>query len=211
MNRAPNTRGLRPSPLKQGKLAAALIAAQADLRPPSKNRSVSIRAGRENYDFEYASLDAVIEQSLRPVLPRHGLWFLQFMEAAETECWMVTQIIHASGETKDCPLLMPAMAQHPQEAGSLISYFKRYALCAAFGLSAEDDDDANIASRHEEATGGKPLRIGAEQVAELEALAADRGTDLIRFCRYLKVSALSDLPENQFERAKSVLRIRRAA
>lgn len=211
MSRSQIVPGARAVTLKTGRLAAALITAQADLRPPPKNRNVSVRAGRENYDFDYASLDAVIEHSLRPVLPRHGLWFLQYMQATGAECWMVTQIIHSSGETRDCPLLMPHMPDHPQEAGSLISYFKRYALCAAFGLAAEDDDDARLASGHGREKGARPVSISAGQVAELEALATERGTDLLRFCRYLKVPALADLPEDQFERAKSVLRIRRAA
>jgi hypothetical protein len=211
MSRRQSSLGARAQNFAAGRLAAALIAAQAELLPPPKNRSVSVRAGRENYDFDYASLDTIIEHSLRPVLPRYGLWFVQFMKASETERWMVTQIIHASGETKDCPLLMPPLADHPQEAGSLISYFKRYALCAAFGLTAENDDDGNIASRHEMQDVSKQARISAEQILELEALAADRGSDLRGFCRYLKVTDLSGLAENQFERAKAILRIRRAA
>ena len=39
----------------------------------------------------------------------------------------------------------------PQEVGSQITYFKRYALSALLGLSTEDDDDGAAAStRHSE-------------------------------------------------------------
>lgn len=122
-------------------LAAALVAAQFDLSAPAKNRTVKVKSEKGSYSFDYATLDGIVEHTLRPVLPKHGLWFAQLYADGQ----MVTRIIHESGETMDCGVPMPNLSPKPQEAGSLISYFKRYSLCQAFGLVAEEDDDGNIA------------------------------------------------------------------
>ncbi|NIJ09429.1 hypothetical protein FHS31_003061 [Sphingomonas vulcanisoli] len=175
---------------KGARLATSLIAAQLELRAPTKNRSVSVRSGRENYDFAYASLNSIIEQVLRPVLPAHGLWFLQYTQHGDGGHAMVTEIIHTSGEIRLCPVAMPDLPSNPHEAGSLISYFKRYALCAAFELVAEDDDDAQLFNQIHGL-------ITEQQVQELEALV-ESPAELERLCRYTKVASLDALPAARF-------------
>lgn len=121
-------------------LAAALVAAQTDLHAPTKNRTVNVPG---KYKFDYATLDEITERVLRPVLPTHGLWFVQGVKDGH----MITTIIHDSGEQMDAGSLpIPAFAGRPQEAGSIITYFKRYSLCAAFGLVADEDDDGTAAT-----------------------------------------------------------------
>lgn len=190
---------------KSSRLAAALIAAQLELRAPTKNRNVSVRAGRENYDFAYATLDSIVEQVLRPVLPGHGLWFLQYTQTDGDRCAMVTEILHSSGESRICPLLMPEMPSNPHDAGALVSYFRRYALCAAFGLVAEDDDESRLIGGE-----GDGL-LSAEQLTELESLAGGSQPEIERLCRYMKVGDLRSLPAAKFDRARAALKVRRAA
>jgi hypothetical protein len=118
---------------------------------------------------------------------------------------MVTELLHTSGESRAFPIAMPDLPSDPHEAGSLISYFKRYGLCAALGLVADDDDDVRLTAEQSDAV------ISPEQVRELEELAGGAQPELDRLCRYLKVNSLAALPSARFERAKSALQLRRAA
>jgi len=127
-------------------LYTALAAAQGAMPQPNKDREVTVAMRKAdgspggNYKFKYATLENCIS-TVRPHLAANGLGFVQFIAPGE----MVTRIFHSSGEFLDCAIPMPNLPNKPQEAGSLISYFKRYSLCTALGITADEDDDANIA------------------------------------------------------------------
>jgi hypothetical protein len=147
---------------KKMSLAASLVAAQSELHAPAKNRTVNVPG---KYKFDYATLDEITERVLRPVLPKHGLWFVQGVKDGH----MVTTILHEGGETFDAghlPMPTPANAR-PQEAGSLVTYYKRYSLCAAFGLVADEDDDGTAAS-------GETFQTSARKPANVNGKAAKR-------------------------------------
>lgn len=128
-------------PFAHPNLNSALVAAQGELNAPRKDREVTVKMkSGGTYKFSYATMAGMIELD-RPVLARHGLGFVQFVSDGE----MVTRIIHRGGEYMDCPLPMPNLPNAPQEAGSVITYFKRYSYAAAFGRVADEEDDANIA------------------------------------------------------------------
>ena len=173
--------------LNHANLNAALIAAQAELPAPRKDREVEVFSRRTNskYKFKYATMAGMMETD-KPVLARHGLGFVQFVSDGA----MVTRILHKSGEALDCPLPMPSLPDAPQEAGSLITYFKRYSYSAAFGRVADEEDDANIAegnsytpkasaARPSEgvsrpANGDAPFPLGpAKNKTELKAMGRD--------------------------------------
>lgn len=191
---------------KKATLAAALVAAQNELHAPTKNRTVKVRSDKGNYSFDYATLDSIVESLLRPVLPKHGLWFVQGFKEGQ----MVTTIVHESGDTMECGVPMPPMPPKPQEAGSLISYFKRYSLCAAFGLVAEEDDDGNVASgnAYEAANrngAARNAKIDDAQIALLQTLIAASGASADAFLDYMGVKRLDDLPAAKFADAKAAL------
>lgn len=130
----------------EGNLYTALAAAQGAMPQPNKDREVTVQMKKQDgtpagtYKFKYATLENCISTA-RPHLAANGLGFVQFITPGE----MVTRIFHASGEFLDCAIPMPNLPNKPQEAGSMISYFKRYSLCTALGITADEDDDANIA------------------------------------------------------------------
>lgn len=122
-------------------LYGALARAQAILAAPSKNREVSVKMkSGGTYKFKYATLDHLIEH-VRPALTENGLWFVQKTEPGA----MVTRITHESGEFLDSAVPMPNLPNSPQEAGSVLTYFRRYSLAIALGLASDEDDDANVA------------------------------------------------------------------
>lgn len=120
-------------------LAAALAKAQAELRPAEMN---SVNPFLKN---RYADLGAVIEV-LRPVLPRHGLSFMQHAVSGDGERIEVeTIIMHESGEWQASSIGLPLGEERgksaAQVAGSIITYLRRYALSSAFGIYADEDTD----------------------------------------------------------------------
>ncbi len=132
------------------KINAALAKAQTALTSPPRNRTVTVRgstkAGKAfSYDFRYATLDSIIELVRKP-LTDNGLWFVQTVDGE----MMVTRLVHSSGQWIDSaiPLVLPANRE-PQAIGSALTYCKRYGLCAALGLAADEDDDANAAEGNE--------------------------------------------------------------
>lgn len=127
-------------------LGEALAAAQAVIKNPSKNREVEVRLrdDKGKYKFKYATFDGIID-ALREPLTKNGLWFVQSI----ADGCMVTTITHSSGEWMSSTIPMPNMSGKPQEIGSLITYFKRYSLSAAFGIAVDEDDDANAAEGNE--------------------------------------------------------------
>lgn len=190
---------------KHANLAAALVAAQAEIAAPVKDREVEVYSKRTNskYKFKYATMSSMVE-ALRPILTKHGLWFVQFVQDGH----MVTRITHDSGETLDCPVPMLALAGTPQEAGSLITYFRRYSFQAAFALVAEEEDDANIAEGNAYVPANRAAgngKVSVEQFRELQAAVDRTGADLARFCAYFKVASLKDVPANKFDQALAAL------
>lgn len=195
---------------KEKTLAAALVAVQAELHAPPKNRTVKVRSEKGSYSFDYATLDSIVEGLLRPTLPKHGLWFVQGVRDGQ----MVTTIIHDSGEKLECGVPLPNLPSKPQEAGSLISYFKRYSLCAAFGLVAEEDDDANVASGNAYEAAARNGRNGHAKIddaqwAHLTTMIEATGADTRRFCEYLGVSSLKEIPASKYEQAVKALEAKR--
>jgi hypothetical protein len=189
---------------KHANIAAALIAAQAEMPPPRKDREVSVRMkSGGTYKFSYATLAGMADAD-KPILAKHGLGFVQFVADGA----MVTRIIHESGEHLDCPLPMLALPNSPQEAGSIITYFKRYSYAMALGRVAEEEDDANIAAGNDYVPANRPAgngKVSEDQFRELQ-MAVDRtGADLTRFCKYFNVPSLKDVPAGRFQEALGAL------
>lgn len=92
------------------------------------------------FKSSYASLSNVLE-SIEDPLIESGLTFVQFPSSGNG---LTTLIMHAeSGEYIQDTFEMRPAKDDPQGRGSVITYQRRYALAAIFGLNIEDDDDAN--------------------------------------------------------------------
>lgn len=140
-------------------LAAALIAAQSEFPPITRDKEVEVKTRSGGvYTFKYAPLDSIIEK-VRPVLTKNGLAFIQ--SAGDKN--ICTRLIHSSGEWLETDA-MPVLASSgsAQDYGSGITYAKRYQLAALLGIASEDDDDANRASGNEsKARGAKAVAAEA--------------------------------------------------
>lgn len=129
-------------------LAKSLVQAQAEF--PAIERSKAVRVQTKtggSYTFSYAPLD-VIFTAIRPVLGKHGLGVSQLLSHVDGKPAIKTVLLHEGGEMLEatCPLPVSNGDMSAQEYGSLVTYFRRYALVTALGIATEEDDDGNHAS-----------------------------------------------------------------
>lgn len=126
----------------------AFVAACSEMPPISKNKTarVKMKAGGE-FSYSYADLPDIID-SVRPVLGAHGLGIGQTVESnGPGTIAVTTRIYHSAGHSESFgPLTLPA-GNDAQSAGSAITYARRYSLCAALGIAADEDDDGALAKR----------------------------------------------------------------
>jgi hypothetical protein len=117
----------------------------------------------------YATLDHIVE-AVKPLMAAHGLSHsfdtMTNAEGLHVTCW----IRHAGGHREstqfDTPVGAASRGMNDQQAhGSALSYGKRYALCAALGLTTGDRDD--------DGAGAEAKTISEEQAADLRVLAEE--------------------------------------
>jgi hypothetical protein len=161
------------------------------------------KATNPAFRSKYADLAAVVEAVI-PALNESGFSVLQPPATTrDGTVRIMTMILHESGQWMRCTLALKPTKADPQGVGSAITYGRRYGLQAMTGVAPEDDD-GNAASR----PNGQPVaangsRITREQADELCLILEDAGADVARFCAFMRVERLSDLPANRFDAAKT--------
>jgi hypothetical protein len=121
-------------------LAKALAVAQAEMHNPAFD-SVN-----PHFRNKFASLISVREAVI-PVLTKHGLSLAQFPISGEGSAGVVNVLMHSSGEWLEETCLLPLTKNDAQGAGSAITYARRYSLQSIAAVAADEDDDANTASK----------------------------------------------------------------
>lgn len=122
------------------KLSSSLVKVQAELKP------VYFDAENPFLHNQYATLGAVIEASI-PVMNKHGLAITQLVVGGIGQVGVTTILLHESGEyietTASLNLDSGKGKSLAQEAGSTVTYLRRYSWAAILGLYAEEDVDGN--------------------------------------------------------------------
>jgi hypothetical protein len=108
--------------------------------PKIQKDKVAKIEGRSNFSYNYADLADVIA-AIDPILHKHGLIQRQPLVFIDGNQFIETIIFHTSGECSS-NLMILSVDPDPRRTGGLISYYRRYALCAALGITADDDTDA---------------------------------------------------------------------
>lgn len=125
----------------------AFIAFQNECPKLTLNSTVNVRTkSGATYNFKYADL-TTIHDTVKPLLSKHKLGFTQLFDGHN----VITLLIHETGQTikSSFDISNYLTNTNPQDAGGVITYFKRYSLSAILGLTSEEDDDANAAIGNE--------------------------------------------------------------
>jgi hypothetical protein len=123
-------------------LYSALVKCQTQIKVALKDSK------NPHFKSNYADLTSVM-LACKDALAANDLAVLQLSRIHESGTpVLVTRIIHVSGEhvEGEFPLVCKD-PNDPQKLGSAVTYARRYALAAALGITA-DDDDGQAASGH---------------------------------------------------------------
>jgi hypothetical protein len=189
-------------------LALALVAAQADMPAVQRDKI------NPHFKSRYLSLESLLAEVL-PVLNRHGLAVTQWSTfVGDGDGALIpalkTILIHGpSGQAMTETMLLLPTKQDAQGQGAAITYAKRYALMALCGLSADEDDDGNAASKSRTTTAkktepkAKPGVVSAAQLTRLHAivgsvgLSADAAKTIIK--AVAGVESSKDIPRDKYD------------
>jgi hypothetical protein len=153
-----------------------------------QNEVPIIHKGSKGYGYTYADLPAIFE-IINPLLKKYGLGFYQ----AVTVDGLLTTVFHSeSGEMIQSITPMPELGYEKvqktkdgltidafiipgfegmnkaQAMGSLITYFRRYAISAMLGLVT--DKDADTRNKKAEKTSEETLEVWKSQVAGIKTV-----------------------------------------
>src|SRR5690606_30331183 len=133
----------------------------------------------------------------RPVLKKHGLAFSQFVD----DGGLTTILLHESGEWIEARTSFDGISYSTaQELGSAITYLRRYALTAALGIAADEDDDGNVnaGNTYQRASRG-PSRNGSlvGEIMEAAKQLWGDGPHYDELDKVTKGTRIKDLPPNR--------------
>tara|TARA_R110000764_G_scaffold161769_1_gene249013 strand:- start:318 stop:905 length:588 start_codon:yes stop_codon:yes gene_type:complete len=171
-------------------LAAAMAIAQGQMGAAYKNSS------NPHFKSSFADL-ASISDVIKQPLSDNGLSVVQFPINNEQGVAITTRVMHKSGQWIEESFGIKPVKAGPQEYGSLISYFRRYALAAIFAIP-QTDDDANSMQLAAEAP-QKPIdAITGDQVKALVNLLDGDEKLRAQLMDAHGISKLEHLQSNQF-------------
>ena len=183
---------------------AAMSEAKAEIPTITKNRMVDFSSSKGRTHYAHEDLGG-IAKVVDPILGKHGLSY-RFETTTENKTVKVVCIVsHREGHSVRNELT----AAHDesgnknsiQAVGSTLTYLQRMTLKAALGLAASDDDDGGASE-----TGAF---VSPSQLAQLVELADDVNADKVKFCKYLKVGSLAEIPAKTFDHARQLLEAKR--
>ena len=116
----------------------ALLAFQAD-RP-------TLVKDKKAHNSTYADLAQVYDAALPKLNALGVLWKAKATVPDGGEFGIQYALTHVASGTSETGFWPLKRVDNPQQMGSLVTYARRYALCAALNLVAEDDDDGGAAA-----------------------------------------------------------------
>lgn len=153
-------------------LAKAFAKTQQEMKQPLKN------AENPFFNSTYVPLENVA-QSITDVATKNGLSYSQEPTVVDGVVSVTTLVMHSSGEWIEYePLRLKPDKNNIQGCGSAITYAKRYALSAIFGITSDKDDDGNGAVNYEQVNNQMSQKRAAQK-SELSAKANKLFSQLI--------------------------------
>ena len=189
----------------------AFAKTQQEMKQPLKD------ANNPFFKSKYVPLENVVE-AITESASKNGLSFTQFPSSDEAGNVTVgTLVMHSSGEWIEYdPIRMKPVKNDPQSIGSAITYAKRYALSAIFGITSDQDDDGNEATQTKKQAPAKkkdePV-ISVEKanyyLKEIATISAEKGKgdgSIVKwFLNHLGVVDYKMIKQSQIEDADMLL------
>ncbi len=120
------------------KLYQQMMKARSEFPTIELDGNVNYATSKGPKAFKYATLPNIINK-ITPILLRNGIYFTQLLTADGIHLI----IYNDEGEKIESTAPVMYSGANPQDWGSAITYTKRYQIASAFGIVAEEDDDAS--------------------------------------------------------------------
>jgi hypothetical protein len=184
---------------------AAYYSALAEMQPRlpviAERGAISTDRGK-TVQSTYALWEDVNE-AIRPILAEHGFALSFKVRRTENEITTTGILSHREGHREETELSLPSDTSGSKNAvqsvGSSTSYGKRYTAFALLNITSSGEDDDGQA-------GGAPEPMDNVRRKLLYDLADAVGADKEKFCKFLKVNSLSDLPASKYDFALARLK-----
>ena len=188
----------------------AFAKTQQEMKQPLKD------ANNPFFKSKYVPLENVVE-AITESASKNGLSFTQFPSSDEDGNVTVgTLVMHSSGEWIEYdPIKMKPVKNDPQSIGSAITYAKRYALSAIFGITSDPDDDGNEATQTKKQ---QPKKVNDPVISvekanyylkEIATISAEKGKEdgsIVKwFLNHLGVVDYKMIKQSQIEDADMLL------
>jgi len=187
-------------------LATALCKAQGEFSVATKNQK------NPYYKSLYADFEAIVNAS-RPAMVKYGLSFVQSIITEDNHNYLVTILLHSSGQW------IKSKAQHNppksdiQSLSSYNTYLKRMCLQTLIGVvTSNEDDDGEVATAplrqsptnnfHQNMTG----RINETQLEIVNSLSETTKEKILEFN---KINSLNELTVEQYDKIMTMLKNRK--
>ncbi|ORO47556.1 ERF family protein [Streptococcus oralis] len=191
----------------------AFAKTQQEMKQPLKD------ANNPFFKSKYVPLENVVE-AITESASKNGLSFTQFPSSDEVGNVTVgTLVMHSSGEWIEYdPIKMKPVKNDPQSIGSAITYAKRYALSAIFGITSDQDDDGNEATQSKKQpsrqkaqaddlkiTKEKAEAYRREVVQIAETKGSKDGAVAAWFLQHLEVADYKQIKQSQIQQADALI------
>jgi len=185
---------------KQNTIYQDLVKLQSELTTIQKNKTGYIT---KTAKFQYADLTAIWEHIRKP-MTNNNFALIQLIDSVEDKTYIITQLIHSSGEMIESRTFVPGRAIQPKESGILYTYYKRYALSAILGLTTDEDADQFL-QQQKEMVEEAVAKIGDAEVEHLKNLFRKIPDYYLIFLKQFKIKDLKELQEDKFDQVCEVL------
>lgn len=164
-----NIEGLTPvENTDKSELFEALARAQGNFDQVKKSGKANIptKSGT-NYSYNFAKLSDVLSATV-PALNAEGIYFSQHpnysLNGNGAMVTIVSTLSHKSGASishESIPLFYNM--NDAKQAGSVMTYLRRYGACQLLGIEGDDDDDAHVATMNNSYNNYKSKQPAAKQ------------------------------------------------
>lgn len=158
-------------PIDNSELFEALARAQANFDQVKKSGKANIptKTGG-NYSYNFAKLSDVLAATV-PALNAEGIFFSQkpnySLSGNAPMVTIVSTLSHKSGASisyESIPLFYNM--NDAKQAGSVMTYLRRYGACQLLGIEGDDDDDAHVATMNNSYNNYKSKQPVAKQAPQ---------------------------------------------
>ena len=163
----------------KSELFEALARAQANFDQVKKSGKANIptKSG-SNYSYNFAKLSDVLAATI-PALNAEGVYFSQHpnysLNGNGAMVTIVSTLSHKSGASishESIPLFYNM--NDAKQAGSVMTYLRRYGACQLLGIEGDDDNDAHVATMNNSYNNYKSKQTDAKQQGQRQMPQAPR-------------------------------------